>query len=357
MTTPAQTVSEFHPEHTPPGTSARYWVQLTRDALHQPVAVPMLVARGRKPGPVFGFTAVVHGNELNGLRVLQSLFQKLDPQQLKGTVAAVLVANPSALHAQTRETARGFDINKCFPGDLHGHSASQWNALLLSRIVSRFDRLVDLHTASFGRVNSLYVRADMSNALAADMAYLQRPQIVLHNPPNDATLRGAAAALDIPAITVEIGNPHRFQPDYIRRALVGLRALLCEAGMLRRRKRVQAPPPVLCASSEWLYTHTGGLLDVKVKLATLVQAGQPIATLRNAFGDLLHTYEAPKDGVVIGHSINPAAETGARIVHLGHVVSPEDRRFSRLGLHNAPAPELEPGRQPGPIAFHTDDRS
>jgi predicted deacylase len=48
------------------------------------------------------------------------------------------------------------------------------------------------------------------------MARLQQPQIVLHNSGQDGTLRSAASARGIRAITVEIGNPQLFQSQYVQ---------------------------------------------------------------------------------------------------------------------------------------------
>lgn len=51
------------------------------------------------------------------------------------------------------------------------------------------------------------------------MARLQQPQIVLHNSGQDGTLRSAASARGIRAITVEIGNPQLFQSQYVQVSL------------------------------------------------------------------------------------------------------------------------------------------
>lgn len=52
------------------------------------------------------------------------------------------------------------------------------------------------------------------------MARLQQPQIVLHNSGQDGTLRSAASARGIRAITVEIGNPQLFQSQYVQVSLI-----------------------------------------------------------------------------------------------------------------------------------------
>lgn len=49
--------------------------------------------------------------------------------------------------------------------------------------------MIDLHTASAGRVNSLYVRADMNDPVTFRMAMLQHPQIVVHSTGPDRSLR------------------------------------------------------------------------------------------------------------------------------------------------------------------------
>lgn len=60
-----------------------------------------------------------------------------------------------------REFADGRDLNRLFPGKEDGFSSQVYCYQLMNRVISQFNYLIDLHTASFGRVNSYYVRADM----------------------------------------------------------------------------------------------------------------------------------------------------------------------------------------------------
>lgn len=315
-------------EDFPRGQLSRLYVDLVANGLAQDILLPLLVARGRRDGPVFGLTAAVHGNELNGIRVIHDLMHKVDPKQLNGTVVALVVVNVPGLHRHQREFVDGGDLNHIFPGRENGNVAEAYAHRILDRIVNRFDFLVDLHTASFGRVNSVYVRADMTHAATATMAYLQRPQIIVHNPPSDYTLRGAAMDLGIPSVTLEIGDPQKFQADHVRSSRIGLRAVLAAAGMLARRPVAEGPEPVLCERSYWMYSDRGGLLEVLPRPADRVSKGERVAVLRNAFGDVIREYHAPEDGIVIGKSVNPVGQTGARILHLG-MVATEEHGFQR----------------------------
>jgi predicted deacylase len=312
----------------PPGELSRLYIDLVANGLAQDILLPVLVVRGRKDGPVFGLTAAVHGNELNGIRVIHGLMHHIKPSSLRGTVVAVVVVNVPGLHRHQREFVDGRDLNHIFPGREGGNVAEVYASRIVERIVNRFDYLVDLHTASFGRVNSLYVRADMTHAATATMAYLQRPQIIVHNPASDYTLRGAAMDLGIPSITLEIGDPQRFQPSLVRSSRIGLRAVLAAAGMVPRRPAAEGPEPVLCERSRWMYTDRGGLLEVLPRPTEEVSAGERVAIVRNAFGDVIREYQAPHDGIVIGKSVNPVGQTGARILHLGTRAAP-DHAFQR----------------------------
>ncbi len=328
MSAPVLVTQRLELDQIPARQTTRVLVQLVSDGLGQAIQVPVLVARGRTPGPVVGVTAAVHGNELNGIPVIHRLFGALEGKPLRGTVVGVVAANVPGLHAHQREFVDGTELNDIFPGRVDGNISQIYAHRLLERVVGCFDYLLDLHTASFGRINSLYVRADMDHEATSRMAILQKPQIILHNPASDGTLRGAAMERGIPAITVEIADPNRFQPRYIRPAVAGVLAVLAELGIVKRRPPRPGPAPILCERSYWMYTDRGGLLEVVPELAQQVQQGDVVACVRDAFGDLRVEYRAPDGGVVIGKSTNPVGQSGARILHLG--VLADSRR--RQGL-------------------------
>ena len=300
-----------------PASITRLWLDLLDDGLGRPICVPVIIARGAQDGPIAGITAAVHGNELNGVPVIHGLFAKMDLERLRGTVVAVPVVNVPAFLRHHRLFDEGFDLNHVFPGNEAGNFAQVYAHRIVERVLRHVDFLVDLHTASTGRVNCLYVRADMKHEFAARMAYLQRPHIIVHNPPSDGTLRGAADALGIPAITVEVGSPSRFQNEYVRRAGVGLRAVLVEWEMLPARQIAMGDPPIVCRKSLWLFTDEGGLLEVLPRVTDHVKKGEPVARIVDVFGEPVKEYVSPADGVVIGHSVDPVASAGGRILHLG----------------------------------------
>ncbi len=312
-----QIIQTLNIQAIPKQSITRYWLNLINDGLGQPIQVPIIIAKGAEDGPTLGLTAAVHGNELNGIPVIQRLFKELDIATLKGTVIGVPVVNIPSFVRKKRRFNDGTDLNHIMPGKSDGNVSQVYAYRIVNHIVKHMDYLLDLHTASFGRINSYYIRADMNEPITAQLARLQNAQIIVNNPPSDGTLRGAADEIGIHAITLEVGNPNTFQKGMIRNGLTGIFNVLNYLNMLTDGIEEATTPCVLCQSSYWIYTDVGGLLSVFPNVAERVQKGQLIAVVQNVFGDELKRYFAPEDGIVIGKSVSPVNQTGGRILHLG----------------------------------------
>jgi predicted deacylase len=318
MMTDSPLLQNFTLEQTEPGQIGRFWLQITTNALAQPISIPVLVVRGLEDGPVLALTAVLHGNELNGLALIHQLFREINPQTLRGTLVAIPILNTPSFLANQRNFTDGIDLNRLMPGNAHGNDSQAFSYHLVDRLnLAQFDYLIDLHTASFGRINSFYVRADMNDPTIAQMARWQNSEIILHSESKQTTFRGTAVQHNTPAITIEINDPHLWQPAKIAAAKQGIYNTLYHLNMLDGVITQPTSPATECSHSSWLYTDRGGLLAVLPQPAETIRAGQTIATLVSPFGDLIHEYTAPENGVVIGKSVNPVNQTGGRILHLG----------------------------------------
>ncbi len=296
-------------------------VELWQTATSQIVHVPVIVARGSRPGPVLGVTAAVHGNELNGVRIIHSLLCDLDLEKLSGVLLCAPVVNVPGFNAGVRRFIDGVDLNHAFPGKKDGRPCEQYARAFLNMFLPACDYLIDIHTASQGNINSMYVRADLTLDTVRRIADLMNPDIILHARGGDGTLRHAARTRKIPAITVEAGNPSMFQGRMVFDGQSGIRNIMAHFGMypgdIRRTRE-----PVICRDSKWLRTNSGGILDTRFGLRDMVIKGQLLARTTDLFGYSRMDYTAPNDGIVIGMATNPVAVPGARFCHLGLVGNP-----------------------------------
>jgi predicted deacylase len=307
------------------GTRHNFWLKAGTDTYSVPILVPVMVARGTE-GPVLGLTAAIHGNELNGIRIIQQVMEVIDVRQLRGMIIGIPGLNVPAVELQQREYPDLVDLNRIFPGDVQGNGSEQYVHQISTKILDLFDVHIDMHTASFGRRNSLYVRADLNSDTQRILAHLQEPDIIVHSTgpsvgtssTEATTMRAAAALRGIHSITVEYGDPQIFQPEIIERGVLGIGKTLAWLGMIDSSP---GEPGLglthVCGRSFWIYQDEGGFLEVLPDLIEEVKKGQKIAVVRDPFGSIIKEYFAPEDGIVIGKSSNPVNMNGGRILHLG----------------------------------------
>ena len=300
-----------------PGSVHRLWMTIITDGMGQPVHVPVLVAKGVRQGPVMGLTAAVHGNEINGISVIQRIFRDIDVEQLSGILVGVPVVNVPAVLMRQRRFFDETDLNTILPGREDGNVAQVYAFRITDRIIRHFDYLIDLHTAGAGRENAFFVRANLEDPVCRSMAFLQNAPIIVHNPASDGSLRGVADTLGIQAISIELGNPQTFEKEVIRSAVTGIHNLMKNLEMLKGPGESPVQKPLVCKTSYWVFSDHGGLLSVWPKIGDFLYRGQPIASLRSIFGDPVKEYLSPEDGIMIGKSIDPINQTGGHILHLG----------------------------------------
>jgi predicted deacylase len=306
------------------GEVHRLQIELSDNSLGVPWRIPVIIIKGMTKGKVLGLTAAVHGNELNGISTIFKLIEEVDPKKLSGTLILVPISNVPGYLMNRRHFTDYIDLNRIMPGSPKGSTSNLYAHFFTSKIISKFDYLLDLHTASHGRVNSLYLRADLENEDSRTLAYLQNPQIIVQKYDDEKTLRGWANDQGIPAITIEIGNPNAFQHSLIDETLEGILNTMKYLQMIDGEVQDMVTDATVCDHSYWIYSNSGGIIEVLPKLADLVKKGEVIAKVYDVFGQVEELIHADKSGIVIGKNVLPNCDAGARVLHLGvNLIEPE----------------------------------
>ena len=98
------------------GKLHKVWFNIVSNPFGEPISIPIMIGRGMKPGPVLGLTAALHGNELNGIPVIQRLFSEIEHVPVRGTVVGVPVVNAPAFFQKQRRFIDNVDLNHVMPG-------------------------------------------------------------------------------------------------------------------------------------------------------------------------------------------------------------------------------------------------
>lgn len=308
----------LHLEDLPAGQITRYWLHIINNGLGEPIRIPILIAKGVEEGPVVGLNAALHGDELNGINVVQELFRELRVAELKGTVIGILAANvPGVLTGQRRFNDQ-FDLNRQAPGSENGTPSRVFIHRLIERVISKFHYLIDLHTTGRGKENCWHIRADMTDPATARLAQLQNPEVIIHSEAGGETLRGYCSSIGIKSLTLELKDPMVFQREVVQDAVVGIRNVLIDLGMIEGGLLCSIYPTVFCRNSKWFRSQEGGILITHHAIMDKIEEGEVMAEVRNIFGETQKEFTTPIGGIVLAKNTNPICQTGMGIMNIGY---------------------------------------
>lgn len=282
---------------------------------------PVLVVNGRHPGKTLCLTGAVHGDELNGIEMIRRIMYQLDPEKVSGAVIGVPVVNLMGFRRGTRYLPDRRDLNRFFPGNTYGSSASRIAHSFFNNVVKHCDALVDLHTGSFHRTNLTQLRADLSNEAVANLAQSFGQITVLNSRGNPGSLRASAVRAGIPAVTVEAGEPLRLQNDVVAEGAKAIETLLGKMGIYGRVSKWTRQAPVYYKSS-WVRADQSGILFSRVPLGKRVVKGEVLGTVTDPITNARSDIVSPFNGRVLGMALDQVVMPGFAAYHIG-IQTPE----------------------------------
>lgn len=299
-----------------PGTLTRMTWHAGESLYGSAVPTPVLVANGVEEGPTLCLTGAVHGDELNGIEIVRRVMYSLNPEKLAGRVIGVPIVNLQGFERHSRYLADRRDLNRFFPGNPRGSSASRIAHSFFVQVIRHCDALVDLHTGSFHRTNLPQLRADLLDESVLSLTQAFGGLVILHSDGGPGTLRVAAVRAGIPAVTLEAGEPLRVDDDAVDHTVKSLFTLLDNLQMYGRRSFWGNPEPAYYGSM-WVRADKGGMLIGSVKLGKRVKQGDVLGTVTDPITNMKQEIKAPSAGRVIGMALNQFVMPGYAAFHLG----------------------------------------
>jgi predicted deacylase len=280
------------------------------------VPTPVLVVNGAQEGPTLCITAAVHGDELNGIEVVRRVLYELDSEKLNGAVIGVPIVNLQGFRRASRYLPDRRDLNRYFPGNTGGSSASRIAHSFFTEVIEHCDALVDVHTGSFHRTNLPQLRADLENPGIRELTGFFGTTVVLHSSGASGTLRRAASDAGIPSVTLEAGEPVRVQEEAIAFGTRGILTLMNKLGMVDKSIRWRGEQPVY-RRSKWQRADHGGVLFSEVELGEEVEKGELLGTITDPITNVQTQILASHNGRILGMALPQFVMPGFAAYRIG----------------------------------------
>jgi predicted deacylase len=283
-----------------PGAKGLGTIDVARRADGTAIGIPVVVVNGLHDGPTLVVEAAVHGSEYPGVVAVWRLLEALDPQNLRGQLIAVPVANVPAFEVDNRVNPVDHqDMNRIFPGKADGTLSERTAHALVTQVISEADYFIDLHAASVGDIVPVVITREaegevMELAKASGLEYIWVGSI------GEAKIGPStqyAMQQGIPSLTIEAGGGRELYPEAVEAELKAVINVMKHVDMLDGEP--EKPKQRLSFSANlWPQVGVGGFFRSHVIAGQRVKCGDKVCSILDVYGREMERLEAPRDGVI-----------------------------------------------------------
>ncbi|MDA0713204.1 MAG: succinylglutamate desuccinylase/aspartoacylase family protein [bacterium] len=273
--------------------------------------MPICVCRGEEPGPVCFISAAVHGDEIIGTEIIKRLIRETRFKILRGSLIYIPIVNVFGFNNRSRYLPDRRDLNRSFPGSSKGSLSSRLANLFLEQIIKQSHYGIDLHSAAVHRANLPQIRACLNNPKTKIFAEAFGAPVAINAELRDGSIRNAADDIGVTMLLFEGGEALRHDDKTIKSALKGVANCLISLRMIKPLKTETKSTKFFIANSTyWVRAPQSGTIRVFKRIGKVLQKGDKLAVISDAFGGNRKTIYAQTSGIIIGENRLPLVNQG-----------------------------------------------
>jgi len=269
------------------------------------VTYPETVIYGAKPGKHVTVSAGVHSREYIGIEAVNRLAAALTPEQICGELHLLHAINYNGFIARSSDVCPedGENLNRVFPGDADGSSTERLAAFLEKEVIASSDALIDLHSGGFceSLIPHVYFHGVASpevNRQSEELArHVSVPYIVRSSAKNG--FYSYAGQCGVPAIILERGCCGLWSEDEVLADMEDVKNMLRYLGTLQDGIDPVRYENIVLGRGWYEDAPVSGCWYPRKKVGACVHRGEVLGQIRDVFGNVLQTYLAKDDGVVL----------------------------------------------------------
>jgi uncharacterized protein len=257
--------------------------------------IPVHILEGKHEGETIFISGGMHGDELNGIELVQRFIHSVNPEEITGRIILLPVMNVSGyLNMQRNVVYDDKDLNRAFPGV--GSGVTQNIAKTIYDIVKMCDFGIDCHDSGSESVLLPHVRARTGrnnicdDGCTMDMGSVFGAKVILQR----KGLKGMLAVesykrLKIPVLTVEIGGAFTMRDDFLLEGIRGIKNVLINNGIMKGKILKPKEQHIISDKHRSYYTSKlDGILRMKFDVGDDVHKGDILAEIHDPIHEKKH---------------------------------------------------------------------
>lgn len=304
-------------ETVAPGKNKLLHINIDRLPTGTLIDIPIYVFNAKKPGPTILVQAGLHGDEINGIEIVRRMIHEKYFKIKKGAIIAVPILNVFGFIHFSRDLPDGKEVNRSFPGSKSGSLASRIAYHYTSAILPQIDFCIDLHTGGARRHNYPQIRFTLGDEKSEKLAIIFDAPYNFHSNLINKSFRKVAFQKGISTIVYEAGESMRFDDFAIQKGVQGILNILKHFGMsgpmfMKRGKTIHLN------ERKWLRAPTAGMFIPKVLNGTIIEKGQILGVITDAFAYHYKEIKAPFNGHLFCINHQAVVNQGDALFHVGY---------------------------------------
>jgi predicted deacylase len=283
------------------------------------VVVPIIVSRGKKPGPCLLLMGGIHGDELNGVEIVRQIVAKGYNKPDVGTIICIPLLNVFGFLNQTREFPDGRDLNRVFPGSKDGSLASRFAFHLMKDVIPYVDYCIDYHTGAAQRFNYTQIRIDGDDEETLKLAKAFSAPFIMFANNRARSFRESMIKLDKKVLLFEGGKSLYLDKTVTKIGIQGAINVIHELGLKDYATKIQKKTvPVIIKSSKWIRAKHSGMYRSYVSVGQKVEKGIVLGSISDPFGGFEKIFKNNQEGYVLNSNHSPIVNQGDALFHIGY---------------------------------------
>ncbi len=285
--------------------------------------MPATLVNGTGEGKTILLTAGIHGGEYPCIQAAIELGRELQPEKVKGQIIIVHIVNPPAFNARLSyiNPLDEKNINRLFPGDPKGTISQQIAWFITQELQGQADFYVDMHGGDIheelppyayypGVASAEVVAASRAVVVKLDVDFIVKSSATT-GAYNSAAIRG------LPCILMERGSSGLWSPREVELYKKDLLTVLGVQGLIEGYDSVPDKESMEITKAVYLDSTCSGCWYPAVKVKETVKKGQKIGEIRDFFGEVLETFYADFDSIILFVTSSLAIGQGDAIITYG----------------------------------------